>query len=250
MGDYNGYSMNEELAVDRTSAVGLFNFARSYWRSAEQLRGRPARVTHPDSPITFLLCHALELYLKAYLRGVGRDIADLKRIGHRVADLSRAAVSAGLKLSPEHVAILSHIDDTDAAIEARYIVTGLKRWLPNEALSEIAREIDSNICDALAKLNLAVRSEAFPTIQNTPNAELSEGSQRVLTYLFEIVDSDLGGVSRMSVELGINEGMLKYHLDCLDDAGLALCGSADDYDKYWAITPEGRKYAVQHHLVE
>ncbi len=70
---------DREAGIDRTSAVGLFNFGRSYWRSAEQLRtAPPADVTHPDSPITFLLCHAIELYLKAYLRGAGRDVAELK----------------------------------------------------------------------------------------------------------------------------------------------------------------------------
>ena len=54
---------------ERTNAVGLFNTARSYWRSAEYLNVANLSVTHPQAPVTFLFCHAIELYLKAYLRG-------------------------------------------------------------------------------------------------------------------------------------------------------------------------------------
>jgi hypothetical protein len=57
------------LDDERTNALGLFNTARSYWRSAEHLSVARIEVTHPQAPITFLLCHALELYLKAFLRG-------------------------------------------------------------------------------------------------------------------------------------------------------------------------------------
>ena len=46
---------------DRTTALGLFNYARSYWRSAEQLLASKPDVSHPDAPILFLLYHAIEL---------------------------------------------------------------------------------------------------------------------------------------------------------------------------------------------
>ncbi len=243
--------MSQEAEIDRTSAVGLFNFARSYWRSAEQLRSAPPRVTHPDSPITFLLCHATELYLKAYLRGAGRDVVELKRIGHRVADLSRAAVSAGLTLSPQHLEILSHIDDADVAIEARYIVTGFKRVPPNEALSEVAVTLDQEVCAALAKSGLPVRAETFPPIQTHSNSDLDDDAQRVLVYLFKTGSVDDRTVRIMSSRLSMDEGMLKYHLDCLDENGFAenAGGNYVSGDIYWAITPKGRRYAVDRKLV-
>jgi hypothetical protein len=49
---------------ERTNAVGLFNTARSYWRSAVYLAAAELPVTHPRAPVTFLFCHAIELYLK------------------------------------------------------------------------------------------------------------------------------------------------------------------------------------------
>src|ERR1700683_4784671 len=122
---------------ERTSAVGLFNTARSYWRSAEYLNAANLKLTHPQAPVTFLLCHALELYLKSYLRGVGNSVAKLKQIGHHVSNLAKTAVSGGLHVTPDKFEILSHIDDTDIAIEARYIVTGFKNLPTNEALSGV-----------------------------------------------------------------------------------------------------------------
>ena len=60
---------------DRTTPLGLFNYARSYWQSGVLLHDARAKVTHPNAPVTLLLAHAIELYLKAFLRlrGVGID---------------------------------------------------------------------------------------------------------------------------------------------------------------------------------
>jgi hypothetical protein len=88
---------------ERTNAVGLFNTARSYWRSAESLTGAALEITHPRAPITFLFCHALELYLKAYLRGTGHSVADLKQKRHRMIPNRRStqAIIRSRTISPE-----------------------------------------------------------------------------------------------------------------------------------------------------
>jgi hypothetical protein len=116
---------------------------------------------HPQAPITFLFCHAIELYLKAYLRGTGKKVSQLKQLGHRVADLAQSAIKSGLAIDPEHSEILSHIDDADVAVEARYIVTGFKTVPTNEALSNVATILDQTICSALAKMGFVVRAEDF-----------------------------------------------------------------------------------------
>jgi hypothetical protein len=43
--------------IERTTPLGLFNYARSYWRSAEYLHA--AQLTLPDSACTLLIlsCH-------------------------------------------------------------------------------------------------------------------------------------------------------------------------------------------------
>lgn len=146
---------------DRTNAVGLFNTARSWWRSAEHLNAAALKVTHPQAPVIFLFCHAIELYLKAYLRGVETSLAQLKKVGHRVADLAKAASESGLDLRPEDFEVLAHIDETDMAIESRYIVTGFKTLATSEALSPVAETLDRAVCAALSKSGFAVRKEIF-----------------------------------------------------------------------------------------
>ena len=150
---------NEIDDSERTNAVGLFNTARSYWRSAKHLNAAGLKVTHPEAPVTFLFCHAIELYLKAYLRGAGTGIVELKKLGHRVADLAKVAAGNGLDLGPQQSEILSHVDDADVAIEARYIVMGFTNHPTNEALSSVAERLDDVVCAALSKLGFAVRME-------------------------------------------------------------------------------------------
>jgi hypothetical protein len=235
---------------DRTSAVGFFNTARSYWRSAEHLRTARVKVTHPDAPVTFLFCHAVELYLKGYMRGRGRELGELKRLGHRVADLSKTALEAGLKLSSDHCELLSHIDEAEVAIEARYIVTGFKNRPTNEAFSEICEALDKSVCAALSEIGLPVRAEEF-IVPVTGPSEIGVDADRVLVHLFTTSNQSMRDVGAMARQLGFEEGFLKYHLDSLEEAGLAECTGFNTLSEevYWAITKEGRKYAVLHKLV-
>jgi hypothetical protein len=154
---------------ERTSALGLFNTARSYWRSAEHLDAARLKLTHPQAPVRFLFCHAIELYLKSYLRSVGnKSIDQLRQMGHHVANLAKAAVGSSLVIEPEQFEILAHIADTDVAIEARYIVTGFKNLPTNDTLSNVAEVLDKTICNALAKKGIPVRAEKFTRPEPLP----------------------------------------------------------------------------------
>jgi hypothetical protein len=167
---------------ERTNALGLFNTARSYRRSAEYLSAAHlGGVTHPRAPITFLFCHAIELYLKAYLRGTGKDVRQLKELGYHVGNLAQSAIKSGLAIGPEHSEMLNHIDDADVAIEARYIVTGFKGNVPtNEALSNVATILDQAIRSALASMGFAVRAEEFTSLPPPRQENLRSGWKEAL----------------------------------------------------------------------
>jgi hypothetical protein len=234
---------------ERTNAVGLFNTARSYWRSAEHLAAAHLNLTHPQAPVTFLFCHAIELYLKAYLRGIGpNSVEQLKQMGHRVASLAKTAANSGLVIGPEQAEILTHIANTDVAIEARYIVTGFKDRPTNEALSNVAGFLDKAVCDALAKAGTPVRAEQFtpPEPQQHPN-DLSEATIRVLVHLFRATDYERRSVVAMATELRLEKNILQYHLDRLLETKLAdIIGS--NYRTghvYWDLTAEGRRLVVE-----
>ena len=95
------------------------------------------------------------------MRGTGQTLAQLKKIGHRVASLYQSALENGLKIAPEHAAILEHLDEDDVAIESRYIVTGFKQLPTNEGFSAIAEALDKTIYEALTRKGFAVRPETF-----------------------------------------------------------------------------------------
>jgi hypothetical protein len=166
---------------DRTTPLGLFHTARSYWRSAEHLSAASLRVTHPEAPVTFLYCHAIELYLKAYLRAAGKSVADLKRIRHRVARLAEAAVADGLQLDPQNAEILLHIEDWDVAMEARYIRTGFSSQLSSDAFAGVAEHLDQRVEGFLQGKGLPVLRQHFdPPV---PSSGASEA--RPLRFVLE-----------------------------------------------------------------
>lgn len=108
---------------DRTTAFGLFNYAHSYWQSATKLHFVKVRASHPDSPVLFLYCHAVELYLKAYLRAHGVSAAQLRKsYGHNLIRLAAGARRNGLQFDDEDVAVVRLIPRLDTT--ARYIRTG------------------------------------------------------------------------------------------------------------------------------
>jgi len=237
---------------ERTNAVGLFNTARSYWQSAVHLNAGDLKVTHPQAPVTFLFCHAIELYLKAYLRGAGKSVAELKQIGHRVANLAKVAADTGLKIEPEQSEVLNHVDDAGVAIEARYIVTGFKTSPTNDALSGAAASLDQSVCAALVKAGLPVRNEYFEQPKPQRSSGLDADTSRVLVHLFRTSEMDDRDVATMATILRLERGMLEYHLVILDEGKLAE-NTGFNYvtgHVYWAITPEGRRHVVDHRLLD
>jgi hypothetical protein len=74
----DGQSMIDE--IERTTPLGFFNYARSYWRSAEYLHAAKLKPTHPSAPVTFLFCHAIESYLKAFLLSQKLPLKSLKSV--------------------------------------------------------------------------------------------------------------------------------------------------------------------------
>ena len=85
--------IDENKEVERTNALGLFNVATSYWRAARCLQKEKLKTTHPGSPVSFLYYHAIELFLKAFLRHHGHTPKELRgrKFGHSTAALEKRA---------------------------------------------------------------------------------------------------------------------------------------------------------------
>lgn len=94
-----------------------------------------------------------------------------------------------------------------------------------------------------------LRSESATIRGLLPKQEhgsLQEDTARVLCHLFR-AENDARDVGITAQMLQMEKGLVKYHLDELKRMGMADCvgGNYVDGHVYWALTPAGRKYAVE-----
>ena len=146
---------------DRTNPTGLFNTAVSYWKSAAALERAKVKATHPDHPIRSLYYHAIELYLKAFLRQ-HHSVKELasKKFGHNTKKLSVRARELELSFHDEDQTVFAHLQNSDAVMQARYIRTGLYKGQPGppmEALDRTCRRLHKGVGQALKTRGLTVR---------------------------------------------------------------------------------------------
>ena len=122
--------MSASQQLDRTTELGLFNYARSFWEAGSYLINvHPKNARHPHAPITMLLCQAIELYLKSFLRVRGYSLEQLANLGHRYKALAKRAKTNGLAIADRDEQIIAFLADEEAFIQSLYIQTGRKRML-------------------------------------------------------------------------------------------------------------------------
>jgi hypothetical protein len=143
---------------ERTTPIGLFNYAESYRLSAIALNEAQVQVPHRYAPISFLYYHSIELYLKSYLRGHGVTNKELRqRHGHKVGTLSDSAQRLGLDISEDDARILSWMTRTDVAIRFRYIRTGAYALPSEETFNKVTWNLRQAVGESLRKLDLPIR---------------------------------------------------------------------------------------------
>lgn len=143
--------MNEE---DRTSAIGLARYAREYYDAAiaadNVIGHRKGYEIVAPTPVMFLIAHATELALKAYLRWKGVDLEGLKRVGHNLEACWAAArehgVTEHITLSDEELGILGLISDLHSSTELRYIQTGYKQFPVFGPLQQMSDKVLNTVC--------------------------------------------------------------------------------------------------------
>lgn len=123
---------------DRTTAVGLARYAYEYLEAAilideRETERNPGNQISPI-PAYFLVSHAIELTLKAYLLHSRLTLDQLsgKKYGHNLRACYRKAEEFGLlELFNEHpndVAVLDMLIGLNEKHELRYIRTGAKKF--------------------------------------------------------------------------------------------------------------------------
>jgi len=142
----------EEDTEERTTPFGLYTSAESYWQAAQALEEAKVRSVHPDYPIRFLYYHAIELYLKSYLRLKGhsvRDLSSMKKFGHDIKRLTDRAAELGIKFEAEDLYIFGIMGSTDAVIRSRYHKTAAFHWPTTDGLDRVCDRLHRPIRDAM-----------------------------------------------------------------------------------------------------
>jgi hypothetical protein len=148
----------EQDTEDRTSPFSLFTNAESYWWAAQELVEANVRSVHPESPIRFLYYHAIELFLKSYLRLHGHTVRDLgsrQKFGHDMNKLTERAAELGLRFDVEDRHLFKIVAETDAVIRSRYHRTGAFHWPTIDGLDRVCDRLHGSIRDAM-------RAAGFP----------------------------------------------------------------------------------------
>jgi hypothetical protein len=117
-----------------------------------------ALITHPIAPVTLLLAHAIELYIKSYLRLQGLSAEDLKKkFGHDFRELLAEASSRGLLFDVEDKEVAAVLTEQESIRHSRYIETGSLRRPSLDALSRTCRSLDETVSTALKEAGESVR---------------------------------------------------------------------------------------------
>jgi hypothetical protein len=150
-------NLKDEAA--RTTPIGLFHYANSYWMSARVLNANRPKVTHPDEPVNFLFYQAVELFLKAFLRLHGHSARELasRKYGHNFHALGERAEALGLFLMDEDHEVLHLMGTTDAVIRSRYIKTGSFRRPTHGALDRTCKSLWESVGSELKRQGFPVR---------------------------------------------------------------------------------------------
>jgi hypothetical protein len=126
------------MTDERTTPFGLWYFASDYLSAAQLVGAAPKHEI--SAPRYYLLGHAAELALKAFLLSKGVPLDELKsKIVHDLEKAFTKAVEFGLTelalISPEEEGSLLLLNKTYKPKEHEYIVTGYRHF-PSPALIE------------------------------------------------------------------------------------------------------------------
>ena len=150
-----------------TSALGLFLYADAYKRSAQTLEAAKIQAGYQNSPVYFLYSHAIELYLKSFLRSFGvcpKKLANRNHFGHDFVKLMEGAEQYGLSLPSRESQILKKWAMPSELLKARYFETGA-RLLPNlDELGAVCQTVYLSVVPKIVEVVQAQNEEP-----NLPN---------------------------------------------------------------------------------
>ncbi len=150
-------------AAERTTAIGLFSFANSYFAAAVGLRQLKIKPTHPDSPVNYLYYHSIELYLKFYRRARGCTVRDIShRFGDKLELAAQVARWLGLEFHVEDWETITLVTPGGNQMASRFISTGFYSRPRCETLYRTCRNLHETIGPRLVEMGMTRRLPVGP----------------------------------------------------------------------------------------
>jgi hypothetical protein len=143
-------------SISQHPPIGV-SIAASYGAVADLLANQAFKVTHPGDPISFLHYHAIELYLKAFLRLQKVSMSKLRSIGHDFIKLGIRCHHKGLVIDSKTNETLELPTESDAWARARYLEVGMLAVPDIDELGRTRQRLHKSGGEALAAAGLPVR---------------------------------------------------------------------------------------------
>lgn len=142
----------EEELEKRLTARGLLRYAWDYYKAFEDLHEK-----HPD-PVKmyevkyFLLCHSIELTMKAYLREIGYTRKQLLKIGHDLELLIHTLYKEGVLIDVPSMERTFSLNDYYKTKQFEYPQTGYKGLPSLDAMKSSTHLLLSMVTNKIEKL--------------------------------------------------------------------------------------------------
>ena len=104
--------------------------ADAYLEAADILLAADSKEGHAAMPVRFLLFHAVELYLKSFIRVTGMKVADIEALGHSFDKLFDQAITLGFRPAAEDYLTVLSEQQNGQVIRSRYLFTGTQLQVP------------------------------------------------------------------------------------------------------------------------
>lgn len=118
----------------RTTSLGLLCFAKEYFKAYEILC-KDGGIKWTSPVCRYLLCHGMELSLKAFLKNRGKTVKELYNLGHdldKIMEACKGLNERKLNVLTQHDwAVISLLNQEYKSKELEYIKTGVKT-LPSD----------------------------------------------------------------------------------------------------------------------
>jgi hypothetical protein len=133
----------------KSYAIGFLNFASTFKEAADLLLANRSREL--ETPSYYLLCHSVELALKAFLKtkGFSDDLMKSKELGHNLTRLMDESLRHGLadvvKMDDTALEIIHVVDEYYRTKGFEYLLPGFKTYPRLEDLEAVVKKLITEI---------------------------------------------------------------------------------------------------------